>query len=366
MSILTGIGSAAPPHRIDAPGTIELLTRACGASGDDARRIESIVEGSRVASRASVLLDARSHQAFFAGERTPSTGERMRVYHAHAGELALRAARAALADAGASPDSITHLVTVSCTGFGAPGVDTGLIAGLGLRATTPRTNVAFMGCHGAVNGLRVADAIARAHPGSRVLLCCVELCSLHLHMDPSPDQMVANALFADGSAALIVEAAPDARTFAQNSSLANPRLVARVRETGSLLLPQHEGLMSWNIGDLGFEMRLSARLPSVLRQHAGPWVRAWLSERGVHVEDVRSWAIHPGGPRVLDAIGESLGLPDEALAPSRGVLRDHGNMSSATVLFVLERLRSAGASVPTPAVMLSFGPGLGAEIALLA
>ena len=278
----------------------------------------------------------------------PTVGQRMARYERDAGPLALRAADDALADADVAADSVTHLVTVSCSGFAAPGVDQHLIGRLGLSPEVARTNVSFMGCHGAINGLRVADAFA-ALPGAVVLLVAVELCSLHFHYGGDRDKSVANCLFADGAAAL-VGAAGAGGGF------------GTVVASGSRLLPGTADLMSWRIGDHGFEMTLSTRVPDVLRATLRPWLDDWLAARDLTVAEIAGWGVHPGGPRIIDAVEETLALPAGACDMSRDVLADYGNMSSPTVLFLLDRVRQA---VSGPVVLLAFGPGLTAEIALL-
>jgi predicted naringenin-chalcone synthase len=277
----------------------------------------------------------------------PTTAVRMQMYAEHAPPLALQAAARSLNEAGMSAQEITHLVTVSCTGFVAPGVDFALIQQLGLRPTIERTHVGYMGCHGAINGLRVASAFAR-DPSAVVLLVAVELCSLHYYYGMDADKVVANALFADGAAAVVGRGG--------NAGW-------HVTATGSCLLPNSAPDMGWVIGDHGFEMILTKRIPKLIQQHLRPWLESWLESLGHSIADVESWAIHPGGPRILDAVAEGLDLPPAALADSRVVLAEYGNMSSPTVLFILDRLQKRNA--PKPAVMLGFGPGMVAEAAVM-
>jgi len=281
----------------------------------------------------------------------PTTAERMRFYAEHAPPLAAAAARRALEAAQLEGSQITHLVTVTCTGFDAPGVDVALLGRLGLPRTTQRIQVGFMGCHGAINGLRVAEALATADPRARILLCATELCTLHYRFQWDPDKIVANALFADGAAA-VVGSAP----------AANSNGGWTVAATGSCLIPDSEDAMSWRIGDNGFEMTLAARVPELIQRHLRPWLSAWLDQHGQSLESIRSFAIHPGGPRILAAVEESLGLPRDATAVSREILAHHGNMSSPTVLFIINRLRELDS--PLPCLSLGFGPGLFAEAAL--
>ncbi len=285
-------------------------------------------------------------------DQGPTTAQRMAIYAEEAGPLALRAAASALEESGVDPGRVTHLVTVSCTGFVAPGVDLALIRGLGLPATVQRTHVGFMGCHGALNGLRVASAFTGADPKAVVLLCAVELSSLHYHYGWDPQRIVANALFADGAAA-VVGVAP------QHPASSAWRLAA----SGSCLVPDTADAMAWTVGDHGFEMRLSKQVPKIIAREIGPWLGSWLKAHGVALADVRSWAIHPGGPKILEAVEEGIGLGRESTEDARAVFAEYGNMSSPTVLFIVDRLRRR--SAPRPCVALGFGPGLAAEAALL-
>jgi predicted naringenin-chalcone synthase len=281
----------------------------------------------------------------------PTTGQRMRHYVQEAGVLVMQAAREALREAAVEPRSLTHLVTISCTGFRAPGVDIELIKKLEMKRTIERTHLGFMGCHGALNGLRVARAFTSSMPSARVLLCAVELCGLHYHYQWSPKNLVSNALFADGAAAVV--GVPPA---------AAPADAWQVVASGACLFPDCEEAMTWSIGDHGFEMTLSTRVPDLLARHLRPWLVEWLEECGLRLGEVASWAIHPGGPRILSAVEKALDLSSEATAVSREVLADCGNMSSPTILFLLQRLRDRRA--PRPCVALGFGPGLAAEAAL--
>jgi predicted naringenin-chalcone synthase len=278
----------------------------------------------------------------------------MERYAAEAGPLAIDAARRAIAHAGIEPRQITHLVTCSCTGFVSPGVDLDLMAALGLPASTARTHVGFMGCHGAFNALRVAEAFVAAHPDSVPLVVCVELCSLHFQYGSRSDVVVANSIFADGAAA-VVGGHPSRSCATRSPAWILDRQWSRV-------LPASRDEMGWTIGDHGFEMHLSAAVPGTIGRHLPAAVSAGLAEAGLSAADIDTWAVHPGGPRVLTAVEEVLGLAPTALAASRNVLAEHGNMSSATILFILERLVRGFA--PGPCVAMAFGPGLTAEFAL--
>lgn len=277
----------------------------------------------------------------------PDVAARMALYQRAALPLATEAAQKALAEARLPGDAIDHLVTVSCTGFAAPGVDLALFGTLGLRPDAARTHVGFMGCHGAMNGLRVADALARSQPGCRVLLICVEVCTAHFRY--GDEGLTANALFADGAAAAVLGCEP----------APGPALRAQT----SLVLPDSQNAMTWSIGPGGFEMTLSPAVPDLIATQLPGVLLPWLAAHDLGPADIGGWAIHPGGPRVIDAVGEALGLPPTATEPAHTLLRDHGNMSSPTVLFLVDRLRRERPGQPI--VAMAFGPGLTAEIALL-
>ena len=198
---------------------------------------------------------------------------------------------AALEQSGLPAGDLTHLITVSCTGFNAPGVDVALIKGLGLAPTIERTHVGFMGCHGALNALRVAAAFTGSDPAAHVLVCAVELCGLHFHYGWDPKKMVANALFADGAAAVV--GAPVA---------AAPEDAWSVAASGSCLFADSEPAMGWRIGDHGFEMSLSIRVPNLIGRHLRPRLEDWLRRQGLALGDVGSWAVHPGGPGIVSAV----------------------------------------------------------------
>ena len=281
----------------------------------------------------------------------PGTAERMALWSRTARSLAVRAASEALARAGIDASRITHVITASCTGFESPGIDAHLIETLGLPRTCRRLNVGFMGCHAAVNALAAARDSVLADAGATALVCCAEVSSAHFHRSSRLDQLVANTLFADGAAAAVVSAEP---------APADAPPAGTILATHGVLIPDSADEMRWDVGNHGFEMTLGARVPDILREHVGAWVRGALGEHGIDLADVGGWAIHPGGPRVIDAVAQALQLPEAATNASRAVLRSCGNMSSATLLAILGRL--ADARTPRPWVGLAFGPGLAGEM----
>jgi predicted naringenin-chalcone synthase len=353
------IGTAEPTHSIRQQDAAKVAATFCGIASDQRRAVDVLYRRTRIERRGSVLLEQPEGieprqtfmtQAVGSDDRGPTTAARMDRYAANAPALAVEASRAALEGAHIAGREIDHLITVSCTGFSAPGFDISLIRELNLGSGVARTHLGFMGCHGAMNGLRVAELAAKARPGARVLVCAAELCSLHYQYGQDPEKMVANAIFADGAAAV---------------ACGGPRADKddwRLVRSGSQLFPNSEDAMTWRVGNHGFEMTLSARVPDLISVHLRPWLENWLSTGGLSIEEISSWAIHPGGPRILDQVAESLKLPAAAMEPSRRVLAEHGNMSSPTILFILDRLRRQQAA--RPCVALAFGPGLVVEAAL--
>ena len=371
---LLGIGTALPAHRLSQAESAAMAQSLSATNDVQATLLRRLQRRSGVAFRHSVLLaDAAGplpDRLPFYADANPTTAERMARFAAEAGPLALRASSAALDAAAVDPAAITHLVTVCCTGFQAPGFDLELIQALPLAADVARTQVGFMGCHGALNGLRVAHAFVEADAGARVLLCALELCSLHQQLGWHPERVVANALFADGAAATVLAADGPPAAGAESGAGAGPGQVTlpvappwRLLASGSTVLPDSADAMAWTIADHGFEMGLSPRVPALIAARLAPWLDGWLAARGLDRAAIGSWALHPGGPRLLEAVRDCLDLPASAIEPSIAVLRECGNMSSATILFILDRLQRAGA--PLPCVALAFGPGLCVEAALL-
>ncbi|MGM7671848.1 type III polyketide synthase [Microbacterium sp. A93] len=296
----------------------------------------------------------------------PGTKARNEVYIREAGRLYVEAARRALdADSDITAADITHVITVSCTGFYSPGPDYEIVRALGLRDSTRRYHLGFMGCYASMPALRAASEICAGDPDAVVLVVSVELCTLHLRSSDDPDMIIATSLFADGAAAGIVTA----RTFDSDV----PGLVLDRFHTA--LIPEGNKDMAWTIGDHGFEMVLSTAVPQLIGEHIHDALRplyvgepplAEAFDGGSISEQITHWAIHPGGRSILDRVEEKLGLTEQQLVPARETLRQYGNMSSATVLFVLRKiLEDASTHDGDRVTAVAFGPGLTAETALL-
>ena len=341
-AVLTGRGSAVP-----APMSQQALW-------DDffARHYDGSPLAERIWQRAGVdrrhgVVDPRVQDV-----SAWSTGERMRRFVAEAMPLGKEALSACLDDAGLAAADVDALTVVSCTGYATPGLDILLARDLGMPADVQRTHIGHMGCYAAIPGLAtVSDAaVARGQTG---LLLCLELTSLHLQpATDDADQMVAHALFSDAAAAVAV--APDA-----GAGLEVVDYIARTDVARS-------ALMTWDVTDLGFRMGLSPQVPEVLAGHVAGVVGELLHRNGLTIGDVGGWAVHPGGPRIVDVVAERLGLSTAQVADSREVLRTYGNCSSATVLLILERLGAEGSVEPGQHVVaMAFGPGLTLYVTLL-
>lgn len=349
--------------------TVDLLGIGCSEQlglvkqGDLAGRYAELLEtatGDRRLARRATLLFSRAGVStrrvalskdgvwdpfrLYAGADLPSTAERMEVYRSIAPELAVEAARAALQNAGVDPHEVGSLVVATCTGLGDPDFDVELISRLGFAEDVERSQLVWMSCSGAFPAIRVARRSSRIHRRPSVVIC-VELCSLHVRADDDLGSALAHALFADGAAALVVGPPSTA-----------PSLARLGRGATRLVISERESL-TWRFTDHGFRANLSRELPEQIGRACSLFLPEALC---LAPGDVDAWAVHPGGPAILDALENSLGLSSEVLACSRDVLRTHGNMSSPTVLYVLrEQLKKMQRA--DRGLMLGFGTGLTLE-----
>lgn len=360
---ITAIGTALPHYQRQQVGVVDFLAQRLGFSPAERRITQAIYRASDIVTRHSVLSDgmpdADPSTCIFPTEAPyvmPTTAKRMQVYRHQALPLAQQACENCLADAPhVQRDQITHLITVSCTGMYAPGIDIELVSALGLSAQTKRTCINFMGCYGAFNAFKVADSICRADPASKVLVVCVELCSLHYQHRMEKDNIVANAIFADGSGAVLVEAHPTAARYLSFLTFESD------------LLPNSSNAMAWHIADQGFDIVLSGYVPDAIEFGIGAFLTRLLQRLGLAREQIDFYAIHPGGTKILEACERALQLTPEANRFAYQVLRDCGNMSSATIIFVLKALWEALTPRDNEKRVFSaaFGPGLTLESMLL-
>ncbi|WP_072312805.1 type III polyketide synthase [Agrococcus sp. Marseille-P2731] len=373
---IRGLSTLVPTTGLSQPEVAEVFAAQPGLTRLGQRLVSTSFGVSGIERRYTVIDEltfdgpVASEPEFFDRESglllDPGTRLRNDRYALEATKLYVGAGRAAL---DAVPDvaakDVTHVITVSCTGFYAPGPDFVVARDLGLRPGVQRYHLGFMGCYASLPALRLASQLCEADPAAVVLVISVELCTLHLRTSNDPDTIVATSLFGDGAGAALVTARPpqDGERALQLDGFAT-------RTT-----PRGEGDMAWKIGDHGFEMVLSNAVPSLIGEHvtgaiaplleAEPQLSAALAE-GRAGEPIEHWAIHPGGRSILDKVEATLGLTEAQLVPARETLRDYGNMSSATVLFVLQRILSDESAQDGDRVAaMAFGPGLTVESALL-
>jgi len=364
-SIATGNPSLCRPQSYAR----SFMSQVEGYSEPVRKRIPQIYERSGIDFRYSCVEDYGREPSsfdFFPPSWTltpaPTTARRNQKYRESVVPLAERVGRDALVLAGIEPGEITHVVVASCTGFFAPGLDIELVKRLGLPASTQRTLIGFMGCYAAFNALRVAHSFCQIQPNARVLVVCAELCTLHFQVEDTLESIVVNAIFSDGAAAAVLASRP----FEE----AEGKLAYSDGHT--LLDDDSLGDMTWDIGDTGFLMGLSPRVPRVIAENLSGYLETLLGRNGLTPVDVDFWAIHPGGRAIVEQTQKVLGLSDEAVRDSLEVLRLHGNMSSPTILFVLKRfldrheaLRTSGRDGLATGVAMAFGPGLTLEGALI-
>jgi predicted naringenin-chalcone synthase len=329
-AVVTGAGAALPAT----------LDQRAAWDGFFARHYEGVRAAERIFMGAGVQ---RRHAVANPMDEDLSgwgTGARMTRYIQEALPLGKQAVAGALDAAGLAPGDVGLFAVATCTGYATPGLDIRLASDLGMPPGLQRLMVGHMGCYAAIPGLAAVGDFVAARSRPAVLLCC-ELTSLHVQpAQRDLEQVVAHALFSDAAAAVVVE--PGA---SRGHRLAG--VVARTDASTS----DH---MTWDVTDLGFRMGLSPKVPDVLSRHVGDVVDELLGGAGLRVEDVAGWAVHPGGPRIIDVVRDELGLREEQVGASRRVLAEHGNCSSATVLLVLQEL----ADVDGPIVAMAFGPGL--------
>lgn len=289
-------------------------------------------------------------------DHLPGTAARMQVFQKEALALSEKVAKGAIQKARLTSENITHIITVTCTGAYAPGLDIELSNRLQLQNGIKRHAVNFMGCYAAFHALRLADMICDTTEHANVLIVCTELCTLHLRKDTSNDNLLSTYLFSDGAAACIMT---------NNETGTKKALECQLFD--SALVPKGHEDMGWYIGDDGFQMILSNKVPAHIKAHIGEVFHRAIDQLGLSTNDIQHYAIHPGGKNILDAFAEALDIPKEALAISYDILSNYGNMSSATTLFVLQKMLEQEKVQQSRKEWLyaaAFGPGITIENAL--
>ncbi|HOX81985.1 MAG TPA: type III polyketide synthase [Chryseolinea sp.] len=361
MSFITAIGTANPSHQFSQEALADFMVRSMQLSHDDERKLRTIFRATGIDNRYSVLSDYGKSKDFEFYPNTPdfepfpSTQKRLEAFRDHALPLSLAAIENMKLNASIDLQKITHLIVVSCTGMYAPGLDIDIIKSLQLPTTTQRTCITFMGCYAAFNALKVADAYCTSDANSKVLIVCTELCSLHFQKTPTENNLLANALFADGSAAVLVEANSD------------QPVTLSLEEFHNDLAPEGEHDMAWSVGDLGFEMKLSAYVPSIIQSGIQQLTNSLLKKIAKEIQDIKHIAIHPGGKKIVEVIEHQMNLSKDQNKHALEVLKQYGNMSSPTVLFVLNEIFKtlSKADDGERILSLAFGPGLTLESMVL-
>lgn len=359
-TVLESIGTANPPYKSAQSEIASFMSEIEGLSTPIKSRITEIYAKSGIEYRYSCLRDYGSQPEEFhfypqnwSLKPAPTTGVRNQYYQHSALEIAQQAAIEAIEQCSRQAAEITHLIIVSCTGFCAPGLDVHLIKRLNLSPTIDRTLIGFMGCSAAFNGFKLAHSICQSKPGALVLLVCVELCSLHFQPEDSMKSVVINALFADGAAAALIS----------SSTPEEAQGKLAYSDGCSTIVENTLDLISWTISDTGFVMGLSSNVPKIITKHLPDYLKVFLERHKIEPEALDFWAIHPGGRQIVDQIQADLGLSLDLVGDTYEVLRQYGNMSSATILFVLKRLllkHQTGLGY-FKGIALAFGPGLSIE-----
>lgn len=362
QSHIMSIGVANPPYRRPQHEIAELICAGFNLKAPQKKRLKTIYRASGIEYRHSVIADyakVPGEFEFFPNQEAhpfPTTAQRMALYQASALPLALAAINNCFNELDSfNKKNITHLITISCTGMYAPGIDIELVQHLGLSSSTKRTAINFMGCYGAFNGLKVADAFCKSDPSATVLMVCIELCSIHFQNDFSVEHVISNAIFADGAAAVLIQ------------GQATPNKHFKIVSFHSELVPDSAGEMAWSIGNYGFDMILSSYVPKVIQYGIYEFTQKLFGQLNWSATDIDYYAIHPGGLKILQACEESLNLSIEDNKYSYEVLREFGNMSSATVLFVLKKIwdNLDNKTGEKNIFSCAFGPGLTLEAMLI-
>jgi predicted naringenin-chalcone synthase len=359
--MLIDITTASPPFMVEQANATEELKKRMAVTPVAGRMIDMASHHSGIAQRYFVVPDGGSgtEKKFYSnsgGYISPDTGTRMNEYERWSKELTGNAVAEILAKNSVDPGSVERLITISCTGFFAPGLDYYLIDRFNFPASVKRTNIGFMGCAASLIGFNtVLESMSQLRSASgKTLLVSVELCSLHLQTEPTRDNILANMIFADGCAAAL---------FNSPSAVSNG---LQLLFTSSYLFKDSAEYMGWKIGNTGFEMVLSSELPKIILNSAAPALKDILLQHQLSPEQITHWALHPGGRAILDSLQNGMNISDDKMIPSRTVLKNYGNLSSASILFVLKELmKNTPLKNDELVCAVAFGPGLTMEVALL-
>jgi predicted naringenin-chalcone synthase len=352
LANLISIGTALPEFCNEQSGILKFMQKAYKLDEAEARKLAFLYKQSEIERRYSVIGDFSSDEtewSFITDEaKGPSVHCRMKMFDKYAADLSAAAINNCI-EGFITAKEITHLITVSCTGMSAPGLDLQVAEALQLQSNIFRTSVNFMGCYAAIHALKIAKMICQTSPKANVVVVCTELCTLHFQQEFSYDNAAASLLFADGSAAVLL-----------SNSLSSPNALS-LKTFYSEVATKGKEEMSWQISNNGFLMKLSSYIPQLIQEDITALVNRALEEGKISKEEITHWCIHPGGKKILEVIQRQLSLSVEDLSCSRLVLSKYGNMSSPTILFVLKEIMQGIVNRPANVFGVAFGPGLTME-----
>lgn len=331
---------------------LQYMQNAYGLDDTEKRKLSFLYKHSGIQNRYSVVDDfsktnAETFISCNSKEEFPSLERRMEVFGQHALPLSVQAIEQCIKGI-IEPSAITHLITVSCTGMSAPGLDLQIVEAMELPSHTFRTSVNFMGCYAAIHALKLAKMICDSTPGSNVVIVATELCTLHFQKEYTPDNAASTLLFGDGCAAALIS-----NKLQGEGAVSLNKFFSQVAFKG-------KSDMAWELSSKGFLMTLSSYVPRLIEEDIAGLVKSALENSALKIHDITHWCIHPGGRKILDIIQKQLNLSEDDLCFSREVLSRYGNMSSSTILFVLKKLIDA-VKKPTTIFGVAFGPGLTME-----
>lgn len=361
MTKILSIGTAVPKHRTKQAAILEFMHSAYD-NEVASRKLSVLFNNSGIDERYSVIPDfdkSRDEHIFFNGTPSNATVEnRIDVFKERAIPLALEAIDTVFKKLNTTIEEfgVTHLITVTCTGLSAPGIDAELMTRLHLRDDIYRTSVNFLGCNAAFHALKIADMICKTDHKAKVLVVCVELCTLHFQPKNNHDNLLSNTIFGDGAAAVVLTS--------NKAGDKNELKGLTIEGFYSLLLNKGKKLMGWNITPVNFEMILDAKIPEFIGSEVESIVTRASAKFNISPADINNWAIHPGGKKIVDTIQKKLNLTNEDVSASNKILNEYGNMSSPTILFVLNELMENGSN-GSVIFSIGFGPGLSIETALM-
>ena len=357
--MLIDIETASPPFKVAQSFAASELKKRMGGTSAISRMIDMAANQSGIDHRYFVIKDGEENVSdkFFTKDGkyfSPDTKTRMSEYEKWSTFLTKQAVKELAERNKIDFRSIDRIITISCTGFFAPGLDYELIKEFNISPSVKRTNIGFMGCAASLVGINSVWEAMKQNGNENVLMISVELCSLHLQTEPTRDNILANMIFADGAAA----------AYFSSKNISDKRKL-EIQFAESFLFEDSAKFMGWKIGNNGFEMMLSSELPKIILNSAAPKAKEILSKRGIDLSQIKHWALHPGGRAILDSLQNGLTLSDEQLKPSRDVLKNYGNLSSVSILFVLKNVIENELLVKDDyCCAIAFGPGLTMELVL--